>query len=500
MTLLLSGKVRQKEMVKRCIGIDVGCSYLHAVQLVRTEQQLRVEKVFSCQHRRSTDSLPNILKSLLAQHGFDSYAVVAMSLPADAVFYRNLETDSAGLEQIRQHNSSAFEHHFPIPAGQIIALPHSYRQLLDGRYSVLMAAASRESVRQSCNLLAEAKLHSDLAEAAIFAVHSAVTVNHPEIAAGVALIAYVDDSNLTLAVTQDNNILIVRNLRLVHQSDGSVGSTQDQAVQILSHEAAISWRKVFGSEIEQDSRLYLATGGGVWGELKAALEEKLPCRIIYVDPYAEVAQSPDCQADGAICLAEGLALRVLAPEKTKGVNFLQTDDAGARPALSAKRELTICAALLGAIVASLLVGLRVRLFYMEKDYARLKNEIRDVFRATLPDEENIVNPLVQLEQKMQSFQKDYQVFASFHPTSLAPLNVLQRISTSMPSHSGFKVDDLLVTPSSVRISGTCNSFESVYQWQDVLQRVPGFALVDVDAQRELQSGAVSFTILVSSRP
>jgi hypothetical protein len=38
----------------------------------------------------------------------------------------------------------------------------------------------------------------------------------------------------------------------------------------------------------------------------------------------------------------------------------------------------------------------------------------------------------------------------------------------------------------------------VYQWQEVLQKVPGFALVDVDAQREPKSGAVSFTILVSS--
>jgi Tfp pilus assembly protein PilN len=68
----------------------------------------------------------------------------------------------------------------------------------------------------------------------------------------------------------------------------------------------------------------------------------------------------------------------------------------------------------------------------------------------------------------------------------------------MPSQGGFKVDDLLITSASVRISGTCSSFESVYQWQEVLQKVPGFALVDVDAQREVQSGAVGFSILISS--
>jgi len=516
-------------MVKRCIGIDIGCSYLQAVQIARTEEGLRIEKVFSCQTRRSTDSLPDVLKSFVRQHGFDSRAAIATSLPQDAVFYRNLETDAAGLEQIRRHNSSAFEQHFPIPPGQIIAQAHSFRQLSQGRYSVLTAAVSRELVRQRCDLLAEANLHPDLAEAAIFAIRATVAVNHPEIATGVAIIAYVDNSHLTLAVTQDNDILIVRNLRLAYRSDDSVGSasphewraSQDQpapgaaevVAQILSREAALSWRKVFGCDIGQDSRLYLAAGGGVSAEtstspeqglsngsiesLKTAVEEKLPCRTICVDPYARVERSPDCQANGAICLAEGLALRVLAPEDAMGVNFLQAD-AAAKPALNLKKEMRICAALVAAIAALLLIGPRARLFYMQRDYTRLKNQISEVFRATLPDEKTIVSPLVQLEQRIQSFQKDYQLFASFHPTSLAPLDVLRTISTSMPSQGGFKVDDLLITSASVRITGTCSSFESVYQWQEVLQKVPGFALVDVDAQREPQSGAVSFTILVSS--
>jgi len=485
-------------MVKRCIGIDIGCSYLHAVQLAHGEQELRVEKVFSCQIRRSTDSLPNILKSLVSQHGFDARAAIATSLPQDAVFYRNLETDAAGLEQIRQHDSSAFEHHFPIPPGQIVVRPHSHRLLAEGRYCVLAAAVSRELVQQRCNLLAEAKLHPDLADAAIFAIHSAVAINYPEITTGVAIITYVDESHLTLAVTQDNDILIVRNLRLVYQSDSSGQSLYDQAAQILSHEVAISWRKVFGCEIEQDVRLYLATGGGISAGLRAAIEKKLPCQIIFVDPYAKLQRSPDCQANDAICVALGLALRVLAPEKTAGVDFLQVDQVGAKPALNLRKELTNFLAILVAIAALLLIGLRVRLFYMERNYARLKDEIKSVFQTTLPDEKNIVDPLVQLEQKIQSFQKDYQLFASFHPTGLAPLDVLQKVSTSMPTQDGFKVDDLWVTPSSVRISGTCDSFASVYKWQGVLQKIPGFAVVDVKPPEKLETGKVSFTILISS--
>jgi len=486
-------------MVKRCIGIDISSSHLCAVQLARTEQELHIEKTFSAQIRRNTDSPPDILKSLISRHGFDSRAAIATSVPQDAVFFRNLETDFAGLEQIRQHDSAALEHDFPLPADKIVTAVYSYRQLPDGRFSVLTVAVSKESLQQRRSLLAEAKMHPDLAETAIFAIHAAVEVNHPQIKQGLAFIAYVDESYLTLSVTKDNNILIVRNLRLIPPPDSNVGSTAEQIAEVLSEEAEISWRKVFGTEIEPDSRLYLVAAGGISDDLKAAVEEKLPCQTIFVDPYANIKRSPDCEADGTVCLAEGLALRLLSPEKTAGVNFLQADNGGRKPTLNLKKELVICAALVGAIAVFLLVGLFVRLFYMERNYARIGNEIREVFRTALPEEKNIVNPLVQLEQKMESFQKDYQLFATFHPTSLVPLEVLRIISTTVPSQGGFKVNDLLITPSSVRVSGTCDSFESVYRWQESLQKVPGFALVDVqNAQKEAQSNVVHFTILISS--
>lgn len=486
-------------MMKRCIGIDIGSSNFRVVQLARTEDGLCIERVFGAQIRRSTDSLPQVLRSLAGEHGFDSRAAVAFSLPQDAVFFRNVQTDAAGLKQIREHDSSALAHHFPIPPDEIIAQPYSHREVSDGTYSVLTAAVGRQTLNQRRALLAEAKLRAALAEAAIFAVHSAVTVNHPDITEGAALIAYVDESHLTLAVTQDNNILIVRNLRVMARANGAVGSAEQDLAELLAREAAVSWRKVVGSEIEQDTRLYLALGADVPADVSGLIEEKLPWQVIPVDPYAHVKPGDGGQVNGTICVAEGLALRLLAPEKSAGVNFLEAAHAQSKPALNVRKELVICAALVGAIIIFALVGMFVKLFCLEKSYTRLKNEITEVFQAALPEEKNMVNPLVQLEQKIQSFQKDYQLFAAFHPTSLAPLDVLQQISTSMPSEGGFKVDDLLITPDSVRVSGTCNSFESVYYWQGVLQELGGFGPVDVDAQKESESGVVSFTILMSAQ-
>ena len=485
-------------MVKRCIGIDIGFSYLRAVQIARTADELCIEKVFSAQTRRSKDSPQEILRQLSSKHGFDYRADVAISMPHDAVFYRNLETDFAGLEQIQRLTKSALAHNIPIEPDQIVAQACSRRQLPDDKYSVLTAAVSKASLQDRLNILAGAKIHPNLVETAIFAIHSTIAVNHPEIATGRAIIAYIDDTYLTLAVTENNNILIVRNIPIASQSDNNTDLSPEKIAEILTQEVEVTWRKVFGTDIEQETKIYLATGGDVSGDLEAAVKESLRCQIVAVEPYAMVKRSFDKNGDAGICVAEGLALRALAPEKTVGINFLEADNAGTKPTLNLKKELIICAALAAAIVVVSFVGLFVRLLHLETKYTNIKNEIEEVFQNTLPEEKNIVNPLVQLEQQLVSFRKDNQLFASFYPTNLSPLKVLHSITSNTPSQGNIRIDDLLITTESVRLKGTCDSFDSVYQWQRLLQNTPGFMLVDVqDVQKDARANAIHFIILIS---
>ena len=107
-------------MPKRCIGIDISSSYLRAVQIMRAGEELRVERVFSTPIRRSTDILPDALRSLTSQHGFDRRAEAAVSLPHGAVFFRHVRTDLVGLEQIRQGDASALQPNFPIEPEEIV--------------------------------------------------------------------------------------------------------------------------------------------------------------------------------------------------------------------------------------------------------------------------------------------------------------------------------------------------------------------------------------------
>jgi Tfp pilus assembly PilM family ATPase len=438
-------------MVKRCIGIDIGLSYLHAVQIVRTEEELCIEKVLSTQTRRSKDSPQEILRSLSSNHGFDRRADVAVSMPHDAVFYRNLETDIAGLEQISRNTRSALEHNIPIPQEQIIAQTCSRRRLPDDKYSVLTAAVARSSLRERLNILAGAKIHPHLVETAIFALYSTIATNHPEIATDKAIIIYIDESYLSLAITENNNILIVRNIPIFSSSDNNADLVPEQVAEVLIREAKVTWQKIFDDDIEQETKLYLAARSGISSSLEAAITENTSFQTIIVEPYARVKCIPEHNGDNEICIAEGLALRGLAPDKTVGINFLDADNADAKPALNLKKELIICATLAAAIAIISFVGLFVRLLHLESKYANIKNEMREIFQRTVPEETNIVNPLVQLEQKLESLRKDSQLFASFYPTNLSPLKVLHSITTSTPTQGNIKINDLLITTESVRL-------------------------------------------------
>ena len=485
-------------MVKRCIGIDIGSSCICAVQVMRTEEGFCVEKVFGTQIRRSTDSPEEVLRLLFSRHGFDRRAEVAISMPHDAVFFRNLETDSEGLEQIREGNWSALEHNFPVGAEKIIAQVYSYNPTPDGKYSVLTAASTMQSLHERLNIFAEAKLHPGMVEAAIFAVHSTVAVNHPEIMAGQAIIAYIDGCYLTLAIIKDNDVVVVRSIPVITESEDDIKSVQKQMANVISREAQITWQKVFGTDIEQNTKIYLISTGQTSDYMVLKIGKKLRSETTIVDCYAMVENMSRHMVDTQVCVAEGLALRVLAPEQTKGINFLEADKAEAAPALNLRKEFVFCATLIGAIAVFLLVGLFVRLSHLEAAYARIKNETTEIFQATVPDEKNIVNPLVQLEQKIESFGRDSGLFASLSDSGLSPLDALYKISTNSPLRENIKIDDILIAADTVRINGTCDSFEPVYQWQQLLQENPGFTFVDVkDIQKQSKSGVVNFTMLLS---
>ncbi|OHB77676.1 MAG: hypothetical protein A2Z25_20385 [Planctomycetes bacterium RBG_16_55_9] len=484
--------------VKRGIGIDIGSSHLCAVQVLRIGKAFCIEKVFATPIRRSMDSPSDMIKTLTGKHGFSRRVPVAVSMPKEAVFFRRSQTDLPGLEPLRSSGPFALEYDFPMDPNETVTQRCSYRRMTADKYSVLTAAVGKESLRRTLDILLGAKMRPDLIDATVFAVHSTVAQNHPESRSGVAMVVHIAESHLTLTVTQDNSLLMVRSLPMADGAGDEADSDAQRVAKVLSLETAILRQKLFDAEMEPDMRIYLATADDNAAALRDAIEENLHCPTILVNPYAKVLSKHFHRVSSDMFVAEGLAIRILAPDKTSGVNFLKADNVSTRPALSVKREFAICAVLAVAIVLVALIGLFMRLAHLENQYAQVRNEMTDIFHRTLPEEKNIVNPLAQLEQKLQSMRKDYDLFGSISGAGTGPLDVLNAIALSTPSELKISLDDVLVTAESVRLAGTSESFESVYNWQHLLGEALDFSTVDVrDVHRDPNGKRVHFVVLAS---
>jgi hypothetical protein len=485
-------------MPKKCIGIDIGRSHLHAVQMARTPEGLCLEKAFGLPTRRSTDELPDILVALTRDHGFDRRADVAISLPHHAFFFADIEINEAGLAKLRAADVTGLKDHFPIPAEDIVAQVCSVLRFADAKDSALIAATSRPLLADELQVLSAGRMKPARVDTPVTAAHTTVLLNHPESAHGIALILHADESTLSLTVTHDGRLLLVRNIPMQLAPDEGVESFARQTAEVVAEEVEITWKRLFDAVPDAGLRIFLISPSSMTEKLAPALRERTPGQVILVDAYRKIVRAAGVVPDFPIEVAEGLAVGTLKPDEAGRINFLTPYNLRTQPHMRVKREATICAGLAAAAVVVWTIGLFLQLSSLEADYARVKNQALEIFHRAVPEEKDVVDPDAQLRQKLDAFRKDSEMFACFSPDRTAPLEILQALSQRTPTRGSFRLHDVLITGGSVRIMGSCDSFATLSEWQQLLATTPGLQVVNVPNPKKDTDGKVLFTISLSS--
>jgi hypothetical protein len=483
-------------MIKRSIGIDIGRHHVRAVQIARTVEGLRIERTFGLQIRRSTDSPTDVLRSLFEEHDFDRHADVVVSLPPHGVFFTDVEVDGPTLAKLQAGDATSIKDSFPVDTEDTVVQVCSTRPTAGG-HRVVLAAASKQTIERELGWLKEAKIRPAIIDTSVGAARLAVVTNHPEILKGTALILYAEESTLNLAVTEDDQLLLVRNILIApHREPGGEPSVQELAGMLRS-EIQITWRKLFGIEPDAELRIFLVAASRMAPSLAAAMEEQMDCRVTSVNPHAGVGR-PDEPVTFNICVAEGLALRALATDRSDRPDFLAAHQTRTRPGASLQKELAFCACLCATIIVVWIVGLYVRLARLESQYAIVKTQIEQVFRTTLPEEKNVVNPAIQLKQKLESVRAECASADPGRQGNASPLKVLYAVGTHPPAEEGLVLDDMLITGDSVRLSGTCKRFTALSQWQRTLEELPGFQVIEDPSRQQMDAdGKVHFSLSLS---
>jgi Tfp pilus assembly protein PilN len=486
-------------MPKRCIGLDLGRTHLCAAQVVRTTEGFRLEKAFARHTRRSSDSLPALLQALTERYGFDRRAPVAVSLPGQAFFFADIETSTPAGPALRAQDIPGLSDHFPIPAEDLIAQICSVLPVAGGPSSVLVAAASRRQLAEALPLLEEGHVKPVCLDTPITAAHAALLVNHPQAAAGLAVLLYVETTALSLAVIHDGRLLLVRHIPLLAAGEQESATLAPQAAEIVAQEIEITWKRLFGTEPDPGLPLYLIAPRPLSESLTGPLQDKTGGQVIPVDPYARVVRSEEVEAQLPICVAEGLALRALQPQAPGALDFLAAYRLRTRPKLRLTKELTVCGSLAAAAAVVWAAGLLLQLSSLEATHRQLKQQIEAVFHQAVPEEQNLVDPAAQLQQRLDAGRKEAGLLTSLNPGRSAPLEVLYTLSRSTPAAAHLKLDDVTIAADSVHITGNCDSFATFSEWQRQLEALPGWHLVDAPhSAKDAKSGKVRFTLALST--
>lgn len=484
-------------MGKRAIGIDVSTHHVRAVQMVREGEHLHVEKVFCAPTRRSTDSSHDLIHSLWHQYGFDPKADVAAALPHHCVFYRDLRLNSKGLDQLHQGGSSTLEHHFPIASDQILTHICTER-LLGDDYLVLLAATERKALEERVNLFAHCDCTPQLLDVEICATQASVWANYPESRLGSNMIAFLDETHLALGILKDGQPLLIRNTPL--QLKTALGDDQDRLriANLVAQEARLTWQKAHGHELEQDITIYLCYGSTFSDSLRQQIENHAACSVETIDPSARVAFHPGQNPQADLTLAQGLAIRVLTPKQTSGVNFLTSQKTLGMDEVDQRRELQTIGGLVVGILLVWFIGFLAHYFSLEHHYQEAREAIKVKFKEYQPNVP-VVHPTAQQQQAFEEMLGEYQQLCRMTGEYQDPLRILQNLGDSKPAQDDIVMTDLLITSDTIRVTGSCSSFEQAHQWQVQMETIPGWDKDNIsllDPRREGPDDRVRFTLLI----
>ncbi len=483
-------------MGKRAIGIDVSTHHVRAVQMVREGEQLHVERVFCAPTRRSTDSSHDLIHSLWHQQGFDPKAEVATALPHHCVFYRDLRLNTKDLDQLHQGGISTLEHHFPIAPGQILTHICTERLLDEDKYLVLLTATERKAIEERAVLFAHCDSTPQLLDVELCAIQASVWANYPESRLGNNMIAYLDETHLALGILKDGQPLMIRNTPL--QLKTALGDDQDRLriAHLVAQEARLTWQKAHGHDLEQDITIYLCYGSTFSDSLRQQIENHAACSVETIDPSARVTFHPGQDPEADLTLAQGLAIRVLTPKQTSGVNFLASQQKLGLDDVDFRRELRTVGGLVAAIVLAWFIGFLAHYFVLEHQYQKARDAIKTTFKEYLPTVP-VVQPIAQLQQTFEETLGEYQQLCRMTGEYQDPLRILHNLGDSKPTQGDVVITDLLITSDTIRVTGSCGSFEQAHQWQVQMETTPGWDNISLlDPRREGPNGRVRFTLLI----
>ena len=457
-------------MSRRTIGVEISGDSVRAVQILSSRRALRVERVYTQplgEAAAFAEELAAAVKAALTEGGFRRGAPVGVALSWGEALFCALETDLPKLRHVRRTLAFELEDEFPPPVDGLVLDIVAGRKAAAGARRVLVGAARRATLEAVARGIEEAGARCVVVDAGACALHAAVLWDHDVARDARTGILHVEGGRGILALGEGRRLVGARHFMC---PDDAASAT----------EIELTWRDVFGEGPSAEASLAVCGEQDATSDLAAQLQESLECEVAALDPLERSSFSDGASREACSLIAVGAALRA-AGRKSEGVNFLEADSLSADPAAEMKKGVVLPAVLLALIAGALVAGLFVRLNRLEGRYSTIKRETRAAFKRILPGEKHMVNPLAQVDERLKTLRKEYEVFASIARNEVAPLRVLQAVSAGVAAEPGARITEMRLAGRTVRLKGTIGSFRSLERLKRSLEAAPEFRKVSIES-------------------
>jgi type IV pilus assembly protein PilM len=214
--------------------------------------------------------------------------------------------------------------------------------------------------------------------------------------------------------------------------------------------------------------------------------------------YAYSIQEEEVTHGPEYAAALGLALSALDSQETQ-IDFRRDEFAFKRPFSAIKGKLVVGGVMLLAILIVLGANFTLAFKHKEERYRELKNEIRTVFRNTLPQVTTIANEELQMNRAIEEVKKGL-ASAAFNPEGGSLLDLFNNISQQIPMTAKIRVTELALEEQEILLVGEAGSFESVDQLKERLSSLAGLGAVNVEGATANEfSKIIEFSIRIKRK-
>jgi len=182
-----------------------------------------------------------------------------------------------------------------------------------------------------------------------------------------------------------------------------------------------------------------------------------------------------------------LALALLDIEGINTINFQKDSFAGKNFFAEHKQTIIKTGILLVLVLALAFVNIIIYSHSMKKELLNLNNQITQIFKTTLPDVKRIVDPLQQVKVKIQEERKK-SLFSIETQKNILVMDILNEISNLILKETDVEFTRLLIGQTNVMISGNTDTFNSVDDMKNRLEKAELFQKVTISSANINKSG------------